>query len=341
MSIVSAPHTPLHQLGAVALRRQLGDDPEWKRYEEQVINVHGAGRYTILLRPTLSGLAASGPLGPACVKVPSVPLYQLGALHLRSHLGQSGPSAVATGGSIAAALLPKLFPAAAGAGPLAPIAIAAMGVALLASVIAGLWAKHDARVKGAKAENQAINSAVSTFDQTLKAVFAAANSSDATQNITAAQAISALPGLLQTFFQKMAPFTSAPGAADASHGGANCGTVNMAAPCTGMVGGHACNKDCTATCCVGCQDLAPTIAAALQVFQNGGGTITACTVYGSKYGANQRNGYTLTYTPPTITASATASGVESSISSVATAAGLPSWAPMAAGAVLLLLLLKK
>ena len=338
MSVVNVPSTPLYQLGAVGLRRQLSGASDWRQFEERVLQVHGAGRYTIALRPNLAGV----------VRAPRVPMYQLGAVHLRSHyLGQAGPQAVAAGGTLTAAALPSLVAAFPALMPLAAVPVVGAAIVVVAAVIAALWAAHDKRVAGAKAENQAINSAVATFDAALKAVFDAANSSDPTKNITAQQAMQLLPGILQTFFQKMAPFTSAPGAADASHGGVNCGTLPPGPNfCTGMIGGHACNSSCTATCCVGCQDLTPTIAAALQVFQNGGGTMTACTVYGSKYGANKRQGYQLTYTPP-ITAS-TAAGVASSVasaantvSSAAVAAGLPSWAPLAGAALALFLLLKK
>jgi len=325
-------------MGALSLRRQLsGASDEWKEFEEQVTRVYGNGHYNIKLR-SLSGV----------VRAPSVPLYQMGAIGWRRHqLGQAGPQAVAAGGSMAAAALPSvvaMFPALM---PLAAIPIVGAAIAVVAAVIAGLWAAHDKRVAGAKAENQAINSALSTFDASLKAVFAAANSNDPTQNISAAVAQQMLPQLLQIFWQKMTPYTSAAGAADASHGGTNCGTVNTANPCSGMIGGHFCNDSCTATCCVGCQDLAPTIAAAMQVFQNNGGTMTACTVSPSKYGVTARASYQLTYTPPTITAASTASGVASSAAGAVTAAetaaasaGLPSWAPLAAGALLLFFLVK-
>jgi hypothetical protein len=347
MSCVAVPRVPLYQMGALQLRRQLsGESNDWKEFEEQVTRVYGNGRYKIKLR-SLSGV----------VRAPSVPLYQMGTLGWHQYLGQAGPQAVAAGGSIAAASVPAIASMAPGLIAVSAIPVVGAAIAVVAAIIAGLWAAHDKRVAGAKAENQAINSAVQTFDAALKAIFAAANSSDATQNITAAEAQSLLPPLLQTFWQKMAPFTTAAGAADASHGGQSCGTPqpNPGQPsiCTAttgatMVGGHACNKDCTATCCVGCNDLVPTIAEAMAIFQNpAGGTMWVCTVYGSKYGATLRSAYQLTYTPPTVTAAATASGVASTAAGAVTAAetaaaaaGLPSWLPLAAGAALLFLLMK-
>ena len=224
------------------------------------------------------------------------------------------------------------------------------GVAVLVGVLASLWSAHEARIKGATQENQAINSAVQTFDAGLKAIFAAANSTAVGTNITAAQAAQYSQQLLQQFFAQMAPFTHAAGAADASNGGANCGStsLNPGGPCTGTPGGHVCNAQCTATCCVGCQDLYPTILQALQVFASPtGGTITACTVYSSKYGAAQRGSYTLTYTPP---AASSAAGVINSLTSsspaalsslattveTSTVAGIPLWMLLAGGVGLFL-----
>ncbi len=347
MSCVSVPRVPLYQMGAVGLRRQLSGVDDWKEFEEQVTRVYGNGHYNIKLR-SLSGV----------VRAPSVPMYQMGAAGWRQQqLGQAGPQAVAAGGALVAASVPAIAAAMPGLIAVSMVPVVGAAIAVVVALIAGLWAAHDKRVAGAKAENQAINSAVQTFDASLKAIFAAANSSDITQNISAQTAQGLLPPLLQTFWQKMAPYTTAAGAADASHGGQSCGTPqpNPGQPsiCTAttgatMVGGHVCNKDCTATCCVGCNDLVPTIAEAMALFQNpAGGTMYVCTVYGSKYGANLRSAYQLTYTPPTVTAVATASGVASTAAgavtaaeSAATAAGLPSWAPLALGAVALLFLLK-
>ena len=302
----------------------------WQQYREQVIARHGHGGYTILLRPELAGLRGLGSS--------SAPIQLVSS-------GAAIGTTVATPSIISAAGLTT--------GSLAAGALTAgigAGVAVLVGVLASLWSAHEARIKGATQENQAINSAVQTFDAGLKAIFAAANSTAVGTNITAAQAAQYSQQLLQQFFAQMSAFTHAPGAADASNGGANCGsgTLNPGGPCTGTPGGHVCNAQCTATCCVGCQDLYPTILQALQVFASPtGGTITACTVYSSKYGAAQRGSYTLTYTPP---AASSAAGVINSLtssspaalSSVATAvetstvAGIPLWMLLAGGVGLFL-----
>ena len=289
--------------------------PMWSQYQERVIGRHGGGRYTILLRPDplMHGL------GSAAVQAVSMAAGIGTKVATPSIISATGVSGLAAGALTA------------GIGA---------GVAVLVGVLAGLWAKHEARIAGAKQENQAINSAVQTFDAGLKAIFAAANSTNLGQYITAAQASQYTQQLLQQFFAQMAPFTHAPGAADASGGGTNCGSssLNPSGPCMGTPGGHQCNAQCTATCCVGCQDLYPTVLQALQVFASPtGGTITACTVYGSKYGATQRGSYTLTYKPPVLpTPAAAVGGAVSSLlatSPTAVASGASSLASSAVSAV--------
>lgn len=218
--------------------------------------------------------------------------------------------------------------ASAGAGAAAGAAFGPVGAGIgaLAGLIKGLWADHAARVAGAKTENAAVQSALQSFDASLQAIFQAANSGQ----VTGAQAAGACQTLLQSFWQGCQPFTTGPGRADASKSGSNCGTVNASAPCTGMVSGHKCDKSCTVTCCVGCQDLTPTIAQAVSVLSSAtGGTMTACTVYSSSYGLSTRSSYQLTYTPP---AAGSAAGVASAITT-STVAGIPVWMLIASGLV--------
>jgi hypothetical protein len=171
------------------------------------------------------------------------------------------------------------------------------GVGAVVGIIAGLYAAHAARAKGAKSENEAVNAFLPAFDQGLKTIFQQANSGQ----LSAADAISAIDNLWAQWWANMAPYQSGPGRADSSKGGTQCGSgqINPAGPCQGTIGGHKCDKSCTAGCCVGCQALYQTILQAVQVFQNpAGGSITACSVSGSKYGASARGSYSLTYTPP-------------------------------------------
>jgi hypothetical protein len=224
------------------------------------------------------------------------------------------------------------------AGPVGAAAGAIVGV------IAGLFAASAARAKGAKEENQAINEYLPAWDQSLQAIFQQANAG----TITAAEAISALQSLMPYWWQAAAQFRGLPGVADASNGGANCGTYNptTSTPCT-PTGGPSCSKSCTAFCCIGCFDLAPTVAyaaylfgiPAAQVVAAGGVKLNVCTVYSSKYGASQRNSYTLTWLPPAtsaITPATVASAVSgvTGVSTAATVAGIPVWLLALGGAAL-------
>lgn len=258
------------------------------------------------------------PRAAQTVRRPAFPLYDGGAFYDGlSGLGVDtarivGATAPIAGKGTAAILTSLAVP---GAG------LIAAGVTVLVGVIAGLWAAHNARVKGARAENEAINSAVQTWDAGMRAIFDAANSSDPAKNVPGPVAAQQVQQLWSTFWAQMSPYMHSPGTSDTSGGGVHCGdgTLNPGGPCTGTPGGHKCDRSCTATCCVGCQDLYPSMLQALNVLNSPtGGTVQVCTVYGSGYGAQQRGGYTLTYTPPTLPsiASTAVSDVGSAISNL-------------------------
>lgn len=278
---------------------------------------------TVVLAPAVpmyqQGWAApvhSRRFGNLCT-APKIPLHQLGWLGHEYGLGAAssaasmgpgsagfgpwtliGPAIVDPTGSTAKSAL-KSAGAGAAQGAMFGGPIGA-GIGAIAGAIAGIWASHAARVKGAKTENKAINSAVQAFDAGIKAIFDAANSSDPATAISGPQAAQLVEQLYGQFWQEMAPLTHGPGAKDSSGGGANCGSsqLNPAGPCAGTPGGHKCDSNCTATCCVGCQDLYPTMLQAIAVLNNpAGGSVEVCGVVGSKYGANARSGYTLTYSP--------------------------------------------
>ena len=253
--------------------------------------------------------------------------------------GPSGPQLLATGGAVGTSV-------AASAGAFSSLGVWAgpvgAGIGAVVGVIAGLWAAHAARAKGAKTENQAVNSALQAFDASLQYLFQQANSGQ----VTGTQAAGIAQQILGNYWAGMAPYMSGPGRADTSGGGANCGssTLNPAGPCMGTPGGHKCDKSCTAGCCVGCQDLYPTILQAIQVFNSPtGGTVQACGVAGSSYGVSARSGYSLTYTPPAPTsaagianaltnpaaAAATTAAISSDLSTPV--AGIPLWVLLAGG----------
>jgi len=315
--------------------------PGWRRYTEQVEQVHGGGRYTILLQEQPLYLQGYAPVRHKprfgnLIVAPKTPLYQLGQITPSAGItagGQAVTTAVSSKAPVGPTVLNTtstgLMAIAPATGPAAPFVLAA---AVVMKIIAGFWAAHDARVAGAKQENAVVNSAVLAFNQSLKAIFAAVNATDSTQ-ITAADAITACENLLTTYWGRMQGQMTGPGRADASYGGSNCGTPVPGNICGEMTGGHKCDKSCTAGCCVGCNDLTPTIAAAIAVLQSGGGTFQVCHVFGDKYGLSDSASYSLTYTPPT--ASSSAAGILSSLTGGGSGSLLPI-ALLALGAFLVL-----
>jgi hypothetical protein len=275
MSTVAAPSVPLYDMGWMTPRvrpraTQAVREPAYPLYD-------GWG---------LHGLGAGAPISPGNTIGPWTFI---------------GPATVCKGGGTACSAATSAAQGAAqGFAVGGPIGA---GIGAIAGAIAGIWASHAARAKGAKTENAAVNSAVQAFDQSLQAIFAAANSSDPSVSISGAQAAQQVQQVFQNYWQGMAPFMTGPGRKDSSSFGANCGdtTLNPAGPCAGTPHGHMCDSGCTAGCCVGCQDLYPTMLQAVQVFNSPtGGTVQACAVASSKYGASARGDYSLTYTPPTI-----------------------------------------
>jgi hypothetical protein len=280
-------------------RARLGSG-DWQRFEEQVTESLGNGRYRIQLR-RLGGLGAP---------VNVTPLVATGAT---------------VGTSVGLASTIGVW-----AGPVGAAAGAIVGI------IAGLWSAHNARVKGAKAENQIVGSAVQTWDAGMRAIFQAANSGQ----ITGADAGQLVSQLLQQYWGAVQQAKGMPGVADNSGYGGNCGsyTAGVTQACSP---GHPCSKSCTSGCCVGCNDLWPSSLEAIALLNNPkGGSVNICTVYSDKYGLAQRGGYTLTYTPPRASAAGSVGGAAASALSSLTGgltggssvAGIPLWVLLVGGA---------
>jgi hypothetical protein len=198
------------------------------------------------------------------------------------------------------------------------------GVGAVVGILAGLWSAHNARVKGAKAENQVVGSALQTWDAAIQAIFQGANSGA----LTGAQAAQLVQQQLQTYWAAVAQVRGMPGVADNSSGGARCGsyTSGVTPPCSP---GHPCTKACTAGCCVGCNDLWTSTLDAVRVLNSPtGGTFNVCTVYSSGYGLAQRPQYSVTYTPPAGSTGTVASALGLSGSTVL---GIPTWLLAAGG----------
>ena len=273
MAIVPTAHLGGGRRGTRTLggrRSGLGGNANWKRYREVVAKRYGNGIYSIYLReePGYPTPANLGELTP----------QEGGVLSTGAAVGTTiGVSSVAAGTALGSF-----------AGPIGA------GVGALVGIIAGLFSASAARAKGATEENDAVNQYLPAWDQAMQEIFAQANAGQ----ITGPQAASLVPSLMQAWWAAAAQFHGLPGVADNSGGGANCGsyTSGVTTPCSP---GHPCTKSCTAFCCVGCNDLWPSSLDAIRLLSSGkAGSITTCTVYGSGYGATQRTGYSLTYTPP-------------------------------------------
>lgn len=166
------------------------------------------------------------------------------------------------------------------------------GVGGLSSVL-GLFTQHSARYRGAKNENDGVGVAVGVFDQDMQGIFSALNSG----SITEQQALTYLEATRQAFWQYMSQFQGQPGVFSRP------ATITKAG---GPVGhgacdaGPACDKTCTAGCCVGYNDVEGSIANAKWAISAGGGTFSVCEVFPSPgiYAFPGRKGYTLTYTKP-------------------------------------------
>lgn len=197
-------------------------------------------------------------------------------------------------------------------------------VGAVVSIIGALWSAHDARVKGATAENTIVASALTAFQQSLTAIFQAANSGQ----ITAAQAITLCNQLWQqsqsAFLQGVGPA----GTADNSSGGNNC--FGAGGYSSNQLMTKQCTSSCTVGCCLLCNIIAPTVAtygyggipggSAQQAFgQNPGpstqwftppNTCNVPPVSGDSFGMSNQAGYSLTYTAPK-TSAGTGSGIVS------------------------------
>ena len=244
----------------------------------------------------------------ARVTAPDVPVYLMGArrLHLRRARARHGlgdaAKAIAAGSQAAGSITTSLITSSAtsaGAGGASGIAAFAgpigVGIAVVGSIIAGLWAAHEKRAANAKNENAAVNSAMQAFDGSIRAIFDAANSSDPAKYIDANTAIQALEQTRESYWSGLTPYmNTGAGDADASHGG-NCEPLYAKGGAAGGAG--YCDKECTAGCCVGCSVVEFAIRDAKAVFQQGGGTVNVPKVYPSKYGVVSRESYTLTYQP--------------------------------------------
>lgn len=178
------------------------------------------------------------------------------------------------------------------------------GVTGLSSVLS-VFKQHELRYRNAKNENDAVGVAVGVFDTDLKAIFSALNSGQITQ----AQALQYLEASRQAWWSYAGQFQGNPGVAMVP-----CKPRTAPNACAGPPS-NSCDKTCTSACCVGCNNIEPTVANAAYVINQGGGKVNVCKVFPSPgiYGFAGREGYSVTYTKPAGTIGTTVSGFLNSI----------------------------
>lgn len=183
------------------------------------------------------------------------------------------------------------------------------GLDSILGVVGGLLKAHEVRLRNAKNENQYIQQVTAAYDEGLKQLFSDANAG----NLTASEAINECHAISKWCWDQISSWQGQAGIAATP-----CvSNFHPAPPDADNNDGTICNKQCTAGCCVGCNDLDSGIENCIYVFSQGGGTAKIPTVNPSpsKYDNPGRVGYTLTYSPPPLS-SALAPVTDSLISPV-------------------------
>jgi hypothetical protein len=222
-----------------------------------------------------------------------------------------------------------------GAGSALSVAIPVAGAAL-AVVVGALLAAHAKRVADAKSENQNLTDLIPTVINAISQVFQQANSGAATP----AQAIAAMQQIQQGYWQSVAAFENAPGQAG---GPSKCANLSFAQWSKMTTNPTACDKSCTASCCIGCNVINQWVTRAVQMFQTGKSNDGWAwgSVIGNKYGLSNFSPPNWSYTPvagvTTQSAAATSAqqAVSGAVQTVTTGniLGIPLWLILVVGGV--------
>jgi len=238
----------------------------------------------------------------------------------RRFLGATVEQAITTGGASVGA--GAATAALVGTSVVTGLATAGIGAGI--GIILALFAAHQARVAGAKSENAAVGIAVPNAQSELQQIASLYNSGQLTQQ----QALTYVAQVAQNFQAAVAPYQT--------------GAGQHAIACSAS-GSTPCNKSCTASCCVYCNNILQWVQALSAALTAGSGTAQMSQVYGSpQYGYSGQSAWSVTITPP---APASVAGVTSSLSTLASditggsasssVAGIPVWMLALAGAGLL------
>jgi len=171
----------------------------------------------------------------------------------------------------------------------APLNVILPGVGIvLGAIIGSLFAAHAARVAGAKQENQVLNSLIPTVQQAVSTVFQHLNDGTA----SASAATSALDQIQQQYWQAVAQIEHNAGQAG---GPGNCST--RYGDSKGDIGAP-CNKDCTASCCIGCGWVENWVDQGKKIIASGSGSRSWPAIPGNSYGLQSFPGLAISYTAP-------------------------------------------
>jgi len=183
------------------------------------------------------------------------------------------------------------------------------GIGAGVAVILALFAAHKARVAGAKSENAAVGILVPQAQQELQKIASLYNSGQLSQQ----DALTYIQQVATAFQQGIAPYQTGPG----QH--------TTACASSTVPPGTPCNKNCTAGCCVYCNNIIQWVAAATAAVQSAtGGTAQMNQVYGSpQYGYSGQGAWSLQFAPPGGSTSSLASAVSGSVE------GVPLWVILA------------
>jgi hypothetical protein len=143
------------------------------------------------------------------------------------------------------------------------------------------------RAQQATAENQALNYAVSAFDQSLARVNAAFNNG----TIQAQEAIALIQQIYQSYWEVTA--TKIQPNRNGCSSGSNCPGTAMGYEATNGAPAGFCAGTIGATCCVGCGPIRLSVERAISAIQAGGGSSVVAPVIGDRYGLQTRVSYTL------------------------------------------------
>jgi hypothetical protein len=165
------------------------------------------------------------------------------------------------------------------------------------SLIMGLLATHDKRVKLAQAENAAVAQAVTAFDHDIQTIFSALNAGDITEQV----ASKACADVEMWYWVWITPFSQNQNVTESMcnstvlDGGRGAASDNP--PGCGSSAG---DKTCTSACCIGCAVIVSALRQAENVIAKHGGTVNVPGVVANKYGLPARAAYNISYIKPKV-----------------------------------------